>query len=136
MIFDVKTYTKGGQTLEKGKVNVREVHTNMSLVGIEELKNTLNPIQARDKIFNKVYDRNKIKYFAIAGHLSQKYSSEQVRRLVVQIGGQIEDNLSAKTDIVILGEGYTEDPIYKLVQERGMATMLEVEFLSYLGSIE
>lgn len=136
MSFDVFTYGKGGKQIKKGKIVVREMQARMSRVGIEELADSFNPIQARDKISNRVYDRNKTKYFVVAGRLSEKYSTDQVRRLVTQIGGQIEDNLSSKTDIVVLGEGYKDDPIFKTAQERGMETILEANFLGYLGSIE
>ncbi|NUM35448.1 MAG: hypothetical protein HUU50_12950 [Candidatus Brocadiae bacterium] len=133
MSFQVFEYGKGGQKKNKGKIVVKEVQENMSKVGVVELADALNPIKKGDKIINPVYDRNKVKYFVIAGKLSQKYSLEQVRRMVKQIGGTIEDEITAKSDIVVLGEDFKKDPIYLRAVERGIETMLESEFLGYLG---
>ena len=94
---------------------------------------TLQPITIGDKIINKVYDKNKVKYFVIAGNLSQKYSLEQVKRLVTRIGGTVESEITAKTDILILAEGFKNSSLYQLAVERGIETMLESEFLGYLG---
>ncbi len=134
MSFQVFEYSKGGQKKNKGKIIVKEVQDNMSKVGIVELDDPLVPIKKGDKIINPVYDRNKVKYFVIAGKLSQKYSLEQVRRMVKQIGGTIEDEITAKSDIVVLGEDFKKDPVYQRAVERGIETMLESEFLGYLGN--
>lgn len=134
MTFQVFEYGKGGQKKNKGKIIVKEVQDNMSKVGIVEVDDPLVPIKKGDKIINPVYDRNKVKYFVIAGKLSQKYSLEQVRRMVKQIGGTIEDEITAKSDIVVLGEDFKKDPVYQRAVERGIETMLESEFLGYLGN--
>ena len=133
MMFQVFRYGKGGVKNYKGKIVIREVNDNMSKVGIEEINNALNPLSQGDLIINRVYDRNKVKYFAIAGKLSQKYSFEQVMRMVTRIGGKIEQQITARTDIVVLCEGFREDPLYQLALERGIETMLEAEFLGYLS---
>lgn len=132
MSFQVFRYGKGGKKIYKGKIVIRQVQKNMSKVGIVKLNNILVPIISGDKIINRVYDRNKVKYFVIAGKLSQKYSLDQVERLVKQIGGKIETNVTGKTDIVILAEGFRNDPVYKIAVERGIETMMESEFLGYL----
>ena len=85
----------------------------MSMVGILETTNDLAPISSGDKIINTVYDKNKTKYFVVAGDLIQKYSLQQVRRMVADIGGKIEDQITAKTDFVILGENFESDPVFK-----------------------
>lgn len=134
MTFLVFRYAKGGEKDYKGKIVIQQVEEKMSKVGIVETKDSLNPIQSGDKIINPVYDRHKVKYFVVAGRLLQKYSLEQVSRLVKQIGGQIEEEITAKTDIVVLGDDFKNSPIYQKAVERGIETMLESEFLDYLGN--
>ncbi len=133
MSFDVIQYGKGGRKEIKGKIEVKEVQEKMSKVSIVKETSILNPIKQGDKIINSVYDKNKIKYFVVAGKITRKYSMDQIRRMVSEIGAQIEDSLTPKTDTIILGEGFERDPIYQSAQERGVETMLEVEFLEHLG---
>ena len=134
MSFEIFTYTKGGVQNNKGKIVVKEVRKNMSKVAITNIENKLNPIKAGDKIINRVYQKGKIKYFALAGEFSQKYSLEQVRRIIKQIGGEIEGQITINTDIVILGKNFRKDPKYRKARERGIETMLETEFLDYLAN--
>jgi NAD-dependent DNA ligase len=130
--FQVFRYGKGGAKEYKGKVVVKNVEDTISMVGIIETNNPLDPIVAGDKIINPVYDRNKVRYFVIAGRLG-KYSLEQASRLVEKLGGKIEKEISARTDFVVLGDGFKKDTVYQTATDRGIETMLESEFLSYLG---
>ena len=130
--FQVFRYGKGGVKDYKGKVVVKQVQDNISIVGIVETTNPLDPIITGDKIINPVYEKDKVRYFVIAGRL-EKYSLEQARRLVERLGGKIESEVSAKTDFVVLGEGFKKDPAYQIALDRGIETMLESEFLGYIG---
>lgn len=130
--FQVFRYGKGGVREHKGNVVVRKVEENISMVGIVETKNPLDPLTKGDKIINPVYDRNKVRFFVVAGRL-QKYSLDQASRVVAKLGGKVEREISAKTDFVVLGEGFKSDPIYQMCTERGIETMLESEFVTYLG---
>jgi Skp family chaperone for outer membrane proteins len=132
LTFNIFRYGKGGIRQEKGKAVVRKVQDNMSMVGIIELKDDLNPIVPGDFIINPVYDRNKVKYFVVAGTLDQ-YTPEQAIRRIERLGGKFEKAISAKTDFVILASGFKNDPKYKIAVERGIETMLETEFYSYTG---
>lgn len=132
MTFRVFSYGKGGEKVNKAKIIVKEVYDQTSKVGVFDLVDELNPVQEHDKILNPVYDKNKVKYFVIAGSLSQKYSLEQVTHRIEQLGGKIEKNISAKTDIVVLCDKFKKDKTYQLSLERGIETMLESEFIDYL----
>ncbi|HON45475.1 MAG TPA: hypothetical protein P5543_08520 [Planctomycetota bacterium] len=133
MNFEVFQYGKGGVKITKAKIIVKEVHDKMSKVGVINLVDPLNPVKASDKIINPVFDRNKVKYFVIAGSLSQKYSLDQVSHIMETLGGRIEKEITARTDIVVLCDGFKRDEIYKLAQERGIETMLESEFIDYIS---
>lgn len=132
MTFRVFSYGKGGEKVNKAKVIVKEVYDQTSKVGVFDLVDELNPVQEHDKILNPVYDKNKVKYFVIAGSLSQKYSLDQVTHRIEQLGGKIEKNITAKTDIVVLCDKFKKDKTYQLSLERGIETMLESEFIDYL----
>lgn len=132
--FDIFRYGKGGEKIIKGKAEIKKVDDKMSMVGITELADTLNPINSGDKIINSVYDRNKTKYFVVAGKLIQKYSLQQVKRMVSNIGGTVEDEITAKTDFVILGEDFENDSIYTRAEQLGIETMLEAEFVNHLDN--
>lgn len=134
--FDVFRYGKGGQKIIKGKIEVKKVRDKMSMVGISEVTDDLAPITNTDKIINAVYDKNKVKYFVIAGKLVQKYSKTQVKRMVADIGGTVEDEITAKTDFIILGKEFADDPIYKRAAQLGIETMLESEFIQHLDNWE
>lgn len=132
MTFRVFSYGKGGEKINKAKVIVKEVYDKISKVGVFDVVDELNPVQENDKILNSVYDKNKVKYFVIAGSLSQKYSLDQVIHRIEQLGGKIEQNITAKTDIVVLCDKFKKDKNYQLSLERGIETMLESEFIDYL----
>ncbi|WP_372364486.1 BRCT domain-containing protein [Candidatus Uabimicrobium sp. HlEnr_7] len=134
--FDVFRYGKGGQKIAKGKIEVKKVRDKMSMVGILSTTDDLSPITNSDKIINAVYDKNKVKYFVIAGNLVQKYSRTQVKRMVAKIGGTVEDEITAKTDFIILGKNFADDAIYKRAAQLGIETMLESEFIQHLDNWE
>ncbi len=134
LTFDVFRYGKGGTKVFKGKIEVREVRKNMSMVGITELNDSLSPVTVGDKIINPVYDRNKTTYFVIAGRLTQKYSPIQATRLIEKLGGKIEREITAKTDFIVLSSGFANDPLYQRSVELGIETMLESEFVAYLDN--
>ena len=131
--FDVFRYAKGGKKRIKGKIEVKEVRDKMSMVGITNITDELDPIAVGDQIINPVYDRNKVKYFVVAGRLSQKYSWEDAARLIEKLGGKLEKEITAKTDFVVLAGGFEKDPLYQRSVELGIETMLESEFVNYLS---
>ena len=57
---------------------------------------------------------------------------QELSYMLEKLGGKIEEEMSAKTDFVVLGEGFRDHPVYKRATERGIEMILESEFLNYL----
>lgn len=129
--FDVFRYGKGGKLQKKGTVVVRQIRASMSMAGVTAMVDPLDPIHSGDKIINRIYDSNKTRYFVVAGNL-ERYSLEEFSRMVERIGGKLETEITAKTEMIILANGFNDHPIFQRGMERGIEMMLESKFLGYI----
>jgi hypothetical protein len=131
--FKVYSLEKGGEKRDKGEVEVLEVaRENASKVAIYSSR-TDDPIQPGDRIYNETFERGKPRNIAIAGRLTGKLSNEDAIRKIKEFGDVYQERLNEKTNYLIVGDGYENDPNFKLSQEYGVKIMIEKIFHEYLG---
>ena len=105
MVFEVRTGNPNpasqGQT--KGWAEVTEVEEHRSLVRIFDEADRYDPIGARDKIFNPVFDPNGDRYAVLVGRFSGAYNGAEVRALLESVGITVQDKLDLTTNYLIVG---------------------------------
>jgi hypothetical protein len=131
--FKVYSLEKGGEKRDKGEVEILEVaRENASKVAVYSTRAD-DPIQAGDRIYNETFERGKPRNIAIAGRLTGKLSNEDAIRKIKEFGDVYQERLNEKTNYLIVGEGYEDDPNFKLSEQYGVKIMIEKIFHEYLG---
>jgi hypothetical protein len=131
--FKVYSLEKGGEKRDKGEVEVLEVaKENASKVAVYS-SNPNDPIKSGDRIYNESFERGKARNIAIAGRLTGKLSNEDAIRKIKEFGDVYQERLNEKTNYLIVGEGYENDPNFVLSQEYSVKIMIEKIFHEYLG---
>ena len=131
--FKVYSLEKGGEKRDKGEVEVLEVaKENASKVAVYS-SNPNDPIKSGDRIYNETFERGKARNIAIAGRLTGKLSNEDAIRKIKEFGDVYQERLNEKTNYLIVGEGYENDPNFVLSQEYSVKIMIEKIFHEYLG---
>ena len=131
--FKVYSLEKGGEKRDKGEVEILEVaKESASKVAVYSLRSD-DPIKSGDRIYNESYERGKARNIAIAGRLSGKVSNEDAIRRIKEFGDVYQERVTEKTNYLVVGEGYEEDPNFKIAQEFGVKIMIERIFQEYLG---
>jgi hypothetical protein len=131
--FKVYSLEKGGEKRDKGEVEVLEVSKDSaSKVAVYNTRAD-DPIKAGDRIYNETFERGKARNIAIAGRLTGKLSNEDAIRKIKEFGDVYQERLNEKTNYLIVGEGYENDPNFKLSEEYGVKIMIEKIFHEYLG---
>ncbi len=119
--------------VDKGTVEVIEVGTQgYSRVAMYPL-GADDPIKRGDRIYDEYYERGKARSIAIAGRLTGKLSNEEAIKEIKRFGDAYQERVGEKTNYVIVGEGYEDDPNYKLALEWGVKILREKPFYEYLG---
>lgn len=131
--FKVYSLEKGGEKRDKGEVEILEVSKdNASKVAVYSLRAD-DPIKSGDRIYHESYERGKPRNIAIAGRLTGKLSNEDAIRKIKEFGDVYQERVTEKTNYLVVGEGYEEDPNFKISQEYGVKIMIEKIFQEYLG---
>ncbi|HKS16080.1 MAG TPA: hypothetical protein VJU16_02150 [Planctomycetota bacterium] len=131
--FKVYSLEKGGEKRDKGEIEVLEVaKDSASKIAVYSTRAD-DPIKAGDRIYNETFERGKARNIAIAGRLSGKLSNEDAIRKIKEFGDVYQERLNEKTNYLIVGEGYENDPNFKLSEEYGVKIMIEKIFHEYLG---
>lgn len=105
MIFEVRTGNPNpaSQGLTKGWAEVMEVEESRSRVRIFDEADRYDPIAARDKIFNPVFDPNGDRYAVLVGRFSGAYNGAEVKALLESVGITVQDKLDLTTNYLIVG---------------------------------
>ncbi len=159
MIFEVFRYRKGGRETPRGKIQILTVADKMSKARILERyyqpesgkgrvykmasqadipdhvlrEFKIDPLGEGDMVRNPVFNKTKKRVFVFAGKLTSTYKGEEAKRLIEELGDQVQPHVTERTDFVVLGLGYEKDPDFKKSQELGIPKMSERELLQVLG---
>ncbi len=134
MQFTVFTMGHGGLPREKGKVEVRSVEDDFSKVGILSQVDARDPIVAGDLIANPVYRVDDNPVFVLCGEM-ERYSREDLARLIEENGGRVQAKVSPDTDFLVTGGArgkYEGDPNFREALQLGLSMMSEGDLLQYL----
>ncbi len=131
--FEVFGLDKGGKKVPKGEVEVLKVWEDQAQVAILKTHNTLRPIEGGDYINNEVFDRNKTKVFAFAGRFAGRYSNEEAKKKIEEIGGKVVEEATLETAYVVVGKDYESDPNYARAQDWGIIIIREKDLYELMG---
>lgn len=160
MTFAVYSRVRGIPADGRGKATVRvnNVFDTTSECTVTT-NNVGDPIVDGDVVANPVYDRNRKFNFVVAGDFDLDYdrkiddpAGEQVRRMIEDWGGQLQDSVDTRTDFVVLGAapaspfGAAADPDGRQAQARksfesikqeakslGIPVLTRTQFLHFVG---
>jgi len=124
MIFLVYSLGRGGQVLDKGRVQVRRVAERSSEVGIIESVPD-RPVTRGDYVMSPLQAKTK-PVFVIAGWFppSLGYSVDELAFLVERWGGRVDKEVTLDTDYLVVGkiraEGAEASPEAQKVAEQGL----------------
>ena len=140
--FEVLRPGKSGDLTPKGTVEVRDVDDDMSLVGLTTDPNAFDPILPGDKLRNPHFEANKSLRFFLLGDFPLTMSKEQATARLQELGAQVDETLSADTDVLVLGEKslaegegapeLTDSDEYKLADKLGMRIVRLSELQDFL----
>ncbi len=117
---------RAGQPVVKGAIEVIEVGDQTSVARVAAEYDLNDPIIAGDLLHNPVYDPDKVYGFAIRGDF-QRFSTEELQRLILDVGGRIETDLSVNTDYLVAGTNCQND--LSLATKLGLSILSEDQVL-------
>ncbi len=132
--FNCYSLEKGGQKLDKGTIEVIEVRDDVSSqAAIVSTVDPAWPLKQGDKIYNDLFEGNRVRKIAIAGRFTGKLSNEEAAGLIRRFGDEFQDKVVESTNYVIVADGYEEHPNYKAALEYGVKILREKILYDYLG---
>lgn len=131
--FKVFGTLKGGKKVEKGEVEVTNIFSNYAQVAILSTLHPELPLAVGDYINNDVYDPKKAKVFAFAGRFVGKYSNEDAKSKIEEMGGKVMSDVSLETTYLVVGDGYQSHPNYAKASELGVLVIREKDLYELLG---
>ena len=134
MRFKVFSLGASGLPRLKGEVEVRNVDKDSSKVGILSQVSERDPILVGDMVSNPLYDPNAKPVFVLCGEMD-RYSKEDMVRLIEENGGRVDRKVSPQTDFLVTGgtiDKFENTPDFKDAKQLGIRMMSEKELLDYL----
>ncbi|MBI4566851.1 MAG: hypothetical protein HY719_00475 [Planctomycetes bacterium] len=134
--FTVFKPLAGGNRMEKGTIRVQRIISNhFSQCAVISKEEGAEAIYENDLVISPIFQRGLHRYFAFAGEfggVKTKYSREHLRARLQEAGAIVQDIVDTKTEILILGQEYTEDKNYKIASELKTDVMTEDQLHRYL----
>jgi hypothetical protein len=142
--FEVLRPGKAGELIKRGTVEVRDVESNMALVGVVGEVDPYDPILPFDLVRNPHFEKGRVTHFFLLGDFPLTLSKDFVTTRLKELGTEVDEKLTTTTDVLVLGdkslaEGefapeLTESEEYKLAERLGMRIIRLpdlAEFLRY-----
>lgn len=126
-----------GSKTDRGQVEVIEINDQYSVIKPIEIYHKDYKLNEGDCVFDEFYDKTKPKTFAVAGRLTWRLGLEElVKRL--EANGDIyhkivTDTKIQRTNYIILGKDYENDPNWALAQKFAVKPILERHLYHSLG---
>lgn len=122
---------KGSKTL-KGRIEVQKVMDTVSMSKVLE-QNEMEPIGAGDVVVNPIFQPDQPVHIVFAGEFAST-SNANLQKMVEQIGGVVEEEVTAKTSFVVVGDKKGEEHTnYQTAIRFGITLMTEKVLLRYIG---
>ncbi len=138
--FEVFRYGKGGELLPKGWLEVRDVEKDTALCGILDTVDRFDPIVNGDILVNPHFVRNMEKTFVFLGDFPASLSKGFVKERLTALGAKVDEKISSRTDILVLGDKergefapeLVDTSEYKLADQFGVQIMRVNELAAYI----
>lgn len=140
--FEVLRRGKSGELLPVGSIEVREVESDMAMVGVLGSIDATNPLLTGDLVRNPHFRRGSTMHFYLLGEFPLTLSREFIVERLSRLGGTVDDALSANTDVVIMGheslaegefaQALTTTDDFIMAESLGLRIMRLDELSSYL----
>ncbi|OHB75673.1 MAG: hypothetical protein A2Z34_11485 [Planctomycetes bacterium RBG_16_59_8] len=130
MQFRVFEVGKGGIKKDKGMVKLLKIGEERSkaiVVG------SAQPIKSGDYLYEPRFIDSRVNTFAFAGKLVGRLSKDEVVSRIEAKGDRLHPKARVSTHFLVCGEGYENDPEYKLLDEYPIQTIRERDLYVYLG---
>jgi hypothetical protein len=132
--FNCYSLEKGGQKLDKGTIEVIDVRDDVSsMAAIVSTIDPAWPLKQGDKIYNDLFEGDRLRKMAFAGRFTGKLSNEEAANLLRRFGDEYQDKVQDDTNYLIVADGYEEHPNYKAALEFGVKILREKVLYDYLG---
>jgi hypothetical protein len=139
--FEVLRPGKAGELIPRGSVEVRDVKSDMALVGVVGKPDPFDPILPGDLVRNPHFEKGKVNHFFLLGDFPLTLSKDFATARLKELGAEVDDKLDTGTDILVVGEKnlsdefateLTEAPEYKLAERLGMRIIRVSELSDFL----
>lgn len=104
MRFEVLRRGKAGKLESRGQVEVREVNSNNSMVGLLTPPDPRDPMLPGDLIRNPHFHKGRVIHFHLLGDFPLTMSKEFVSQRLVEMGAKVDDTVSTSTDVLVVGD--------------------------------
>ena len=139
--FELLRRGKTGELVPRGKVEVREVMADMAMVGLVGKANVYDPMLPGDLIRNPHFSKDRTWHFYLLGDFPLSMSKEFVTGRLKELGAVVDDELSARSDVIVLGQealtedggpALTETDEYRKASELGLRVVRLAELSTFL----
>ena len=106
MVFAVSNPLTGAS---KGQIKILSIEDNRSECSILNTVDRFDPISSDDLISNAVYDRNREPVAVLLGNGFGKYSAEDMKNMLREVGISTAASISKEADYLILGTPFFDE---------------------------
>lgn len=114
----------------KGRIKVIDVQDEMSEARVLVEDDRYNPIAAQDFVRNALYDPDRMPIAVLLGNGFGKYSENDMRNLLVQVGVEVRGDINPEVDYLILGTPFFDPDTGDVVPFESFDPYKEAESLS------
>jgi hypothetical protein len=140
--FEVLRPGKAGTYTPRGTVEVREVESDMAMVGLIGEPDAYDPMLPGDAVRNPHFEAGRTVHFYLLGDFPLTMSKEFVAARLSELGAAVDDKLDTGTDVLVLGEKslaegefaqeLTGTDDYKLADQLGLRIVRLAALADYL----
>ena len=102
--FELLRRGSDGNLSSRGEVAVEEVEADMAMVVLVGQADAFDPMLPGDLVRNPHFERGKALSFYLLGEFPLTLSKEFVSGKLSDLGGSVDEELSASTDVLVLGD--------------------------------
>jgi len=124
---------RGGAHVVKGAIEVISVEARLATARVLSEVDENDPIIPGDHLHHAIYNPHETKIYVIAGHF-ERYSVEELKRFIRESGGEVEDEMTARTHFLVAGKD--ADVALEEASLNGVTILSENQLLDMVRSRE
>jgi len=140
--FEVLRQGKAGELIPRGSIEVRDVQSDMALVGVVGEPDPFDPMLPGDLVRNPHFEKGKVNHFFLLGDFPLTLTKDFATARLTELGAVVDDKLGTGTDVLVVGdksmvEGetgpeLTDSDEYKLAEKLGMRIIRVADLAEFL----